>query len=150
MAARLHPNPRRQLGLVMVVAGVGAGLVGSVLYLGNRTGLLPTIPYAGFATTALGSLLEAAGVSLVRGTPVLGQLEDRRTSLVIVLPALVLFTLVLLGASLIFGENFERPASAGRWVGSAAFLAISTVIVSLLLRDLLLRFDRHVSRSRST
>lgn len=146
MAARSQPNPRRRLGVIFVAVGIGVWLVGGALFLGNVTGLLATIPYAGFVTTSVGAILEAVGVSFLRGSPVLGQLEKRRTSLVVVIPALLLFTLMLLGAALWFGENLEQPTTAGRWIGSTALLLFSTLIVSALFRDVVLRFDERGTR----
>lgn len=147
MAPAIAWSPRRRLGFALVVAGIGVWLVGGALFTGNVTGLLPTIPYAGSVTTAVGAILEAVGVSLARGTPVLGPIEKRKTSLVIVIPALILFTLMLLGAALVVGENFERPTSTARWIGSAASLLVATAIVSALIRDLVLRFDGAPARS---
>jgi hypothetical protein len=141
MAAPTRRNPRRKLGFALVVVGIGVWLVGGALFLGNVTGLRATIPYAGFATMSLGALLEAVGVSFVRGLPPLGQLEKRRTSLVIVLPALLLFSVMLLGAALSFSGNFEGPTTAGRWIGSTVFLLCSIAVVSALFRDVVLRFD---------
>ncbi len=140
----LEPNTKGQryrLGIVLSVGGLGCWLVGAVLYTGNVTGLLPTIPYAGFVTTAVGGFMVSIGLSLVRGQPV-GKAEARRTSLVIVVPALLLFCLVLLGAALVFGGNFDQPTSLGKWVGSALFLLASMAIVSALFRDVYLRFGR--------
>lgn len=141
MAEKTPSNARRKLGVVLVVLGVAVWLVGAVLYLGNVTGLLPSIPYAGSVTAGLGGTLEALGFAFMRGAPV-GGLERRRTSLVVVIPALVLFCPMLLGAALLFGQNFEHGASAGWWIGSTVFLLVSIAIVSALVRDIVLRFDK--------
>lgn len=58
-AARMEEaetNPLMQfLGVVAILAGIG-------LFIGNRTGAFPTIPFAGFAAMAIGSLiLSSAG-----------------------------------------------------------------------------------------
>lgn len=60
--------------------------------------------------------------------------ERRRPSLVVILPGLLLFGLMLFGAVLLFGQNFEQATSAGRWIGSTAFVLFSAVIVWALLR----------------
>ena len=69
-----------------------------------------------------------------RGGVGLGQVEQRRTSLVIVIPALLLFGLMLLGAAMAFASS---PG-----VGSALFLAVSMVIVSVLVREVMFRFSK--------
>jgi len=46
--------------LGLAILGVTVFIAGVVLLLGNLTGLFPTIPFAGFITTALGSFLFAA------------------------------------------------------------------------------------------
>ncbi len=56
----------------------------------------------------------------------------------VVAPALRLFGLMLLGAVLLFRQNFEQATSVGRWVGSIAFLLFSVAIVWALLRSLFL------------
>lgn len=127
-------TPRRKLGFIIAAAGLAVWGLGGLVYLGNVTGVFPTIPYAGAVTISVGALLEAVGGSLIRGEPVLGQVEQRRTSLVIVIPALLLFGLMLLGAAMAFASS---PG-----VGSALFLAVSMVIVSVLVRDVMLRFSK--------
>jgi hypothetical protein len=53
-------------------------------------------------------------------------------------PGLLLFGLVLLGAVLLFRQNFEQATSVGRWVWSTAFLLFSVAIDWALLRSLFL------------
>lgn len=73
----------------------------------------------------------------VRGSPsARGHFERSRPSLAVVVPALLVFGLMLLGAVLLFRQNFEQATSVGRWVGSAAVL-YSVAIVWALLRSLL-------------
>jgi hypothetical protein len=132
-------QPNRKVGLILVVLGAAALLAGAVVSLGRATGLLPAIPYVGSVAAGLGGSLLAVGTAYVRGAPV-GHLERRRTSLVIVIPALVLFGLILLCAALVFGENFEGQTSASGWIASGLFLLVSAAIVSALVRDLVLRF----------
>lgn len=131
---------RMKVGRALVVFGLVMLGIGTVLYLGNETGILPTIPYAGYVTTMLGAFGEAIGWSLFRGEPLVGAIEQKRTSLVIVLPAMVLFGILLLGAALMVGGNFEETTSAGRWLGTMLFFIISLLIFSSLLRDIVLRF----------
>jgi hypothetical protein len=150
MAEQPRPIPRPTLGRILVAAGIGAWLVGRAVGLGSGTGLLPTIPFVGSVTSCVGACLAAIGGSYVRGTQVPGQLEKRRTSLVIVIPALLLFGLVLLGAALFFAQNFEQPTSIGRWFGSTAVLLLSILIVSALFRDVVLRFDESASGGPSS
>jgi hypothetical protein len=128
------------LGLVLMVTGLVVWSIGALLYLGNKTGFFPTIPYAGGVTTALGAFADGIGWAIFRGEPALGALEKRRTSLVIVIPAMVLFGIVLLAAAMVFGANFEAPATPQRWLGSAAFLGVSLFIFAALVRDVALRF----------
>lgn len=134
-------QPNRKVGVILVVLGAAVLLAGALLYLGNVTGLLPTIPYAGSVAAGMGGSLEAVGIAYLRGAPV-GRLEQRRTSLVVVIPALVLFGLILLCAALVFGANFEGQTSARGWIVSGLFLLVSTAIVSALVRDIVLRFIR--------
>jgi hypothetical protein len=94
-------------------------------------------------TAAVGAVLEALGVSYLQGTQVSGRLEKRPTSLVIVIPALLLFSPMFLGAVLLFRKNFEGPTPAGLWIGSTVFLLLSAGIVWALLRDIARRFDRN-------
>jgi hypothetical protein len=65
-----------------------------------------------------------------------GQAERSTPSLAVVVPALLLFGLMLLGAALLFRQNFEQATSAARWVGSTAFLLFSVAIVWAVLRSL--------------
>jgi hypothetical protein len=75
----------------------------------------------------------------VRASPsARGHVERKGPSLAIVVPALPLFGLMLLGAVLLFRQNFEQATSAGRWVGSAAFLLFSVGVNWALLRSLVL------------
>jgi hypothetical protein len=67
-----------------------------------------------------------------------GQVERSRPSLAVVVPALLLFGLMLLVAVLSFRQNLEDGASAGRWVGSTASLLLSVAMVWALLRSWLL------------
>jgi hypothetical protein len=64
-----------------------------------------------------------------------GQVETSRPSLAVLVPALLLFGLMLLVAGLLFRQNFEQATSPGRWVGSTAFLLFSVAIVGALLRS---------------
>jgi hypothetical protein len=129
---------RKKLGLALIVLGFVVWALGAAIYLGNVTHLFPTIPYAGFVTTSVGAFAEAIGLSLFRGKPVV-EIEKRRTSLVIVLPALLLFAIMLAGAALFFGQNFQQETSGGRWIGSGIFLLISLLLFSALVRDVLSR-----------
>lgn len=140
MAEQPRPTPRPTLGRILLATGVGVWLVGLALRLGGRAGLMPVPPFIGSVTACVGACLVSMGLSYTRGTPVPGQLEKRRTSLVIVIPALLLFGLVLLGAALFFAQNFEQPTSPGRWLASTVVLLGSIVIVSALFRDVALRF----------
>lgn len=63
-----------------------------------------------------------------------GQLERSSPRLVVIVPALLLLGLVLLGAALLFAENFDQPTSTGRWIGTTAFALVSAVILGALLR----------------
>jgi hypothetical protein len=83
-----------------------------------------------------GSVPARAGVRVP--PPARGQVERSRPSLVVVLPALLLFGLMLLGALLLLRQDFGQPASAGRRAGSAAFLLSAVAIAWALLRSLLL------------
>lgn len=150
MVEQPRPNPRPKLGRILVAAGVGVWLIGRAIGLGSGTGLLLTIPFIGSVTACVGACLVAMGVSYMRGTQVPGQLEKRRTSLVIVIPALLLFGLILLGAALFLAQNFEQPTSTGRWIGSTAVLLLSILIVSALFRDVVLRFDKTTSGNPSS
>lgn len=66
----------------------------------------------------------------------------RPTSLLVVVPALLLFSLALLGAALLFRESVRDGASAGRWIGSTSFLLFSIALVTALMRSIALRFGR--------
>lgn len=70
----------------------------------------------------------------------------RGPSLVVVVPALLLFGSMLVGAALVVRGNFEQGATAGRWVGSVVFLLASVVIVAALLREAIVRARRAASR----
>jgi hypothetical protein len=140
--ARAAPRPRRKLGIIFVLAGVGVWILGAILYFGNVMSLLPTIPFLGAVVTLVGGFLEAVGLSLVTGEPVFGPIEHRRTSLAIVIPALVLFGGLLVGAALLFAENLEGPASLERWITTTVLLLLAIGIVSALIRDVLLRFNK--------
>lgn len=131
---------RKKSGLALIIAGLVVWLIGAAIYLGNVTGLFGTIPYAGFVTTGVGAFSEAIGISLYRGEPVLGTIEKRRTSLIIVIPAMLLFGGMLAGAVALFSANFEQTTTGERWVFSTVFLGVSLFIFSALLRDVLLRF----------
>lgn len=146
MATQTQPNPGRRLGFIFVDLGIGVWFVGGVLFLGNLTGLLATIPYAGFVTTLVGAFFQAVGVSFMC-RPRHSALK-RRTSLLAVVPALLLFILMLLGSTLWFGGNLEHPTTAGRWIASTVTLLLSTAIVFALFRDVLLRFHDAVPRWR--
>jgi hypothetical protein len=138
---------RQKLGIFALVAGVMLICVGVLVRVAQVLGLLPFIPYAGRIVTALGAIALSFGDALIRGEPLTKGLEKRPTSLVAVLPALVLFGVMLLGAALFFGSNLEQPTSTSRWIGSGIFLAASLVLFSALLRDVLSRFRASGSRS---
>lgn len=131
---------RQKLGKAALVLGVTLIFVGVLVRFGQIFGFLPYIPYAGRIVTAVGAIALSFGGALIRGEPLTKGLEKRPTSLVVVLPALVLFGVMLLGAALTFGNNLEQPTSTSRWIGSGIFLAASVVLFSALLRDVLLRF----------
>jgi len=59
--------------------------------------------------------------------------------------ALLLFGVLLLCATLLFRQDFEQAASAGRWLASTAFLLASAAIVAAMLRAVLRR-ERSASR----
>lgn len=140
---------RRRLGIFALFAGVALICAGVLVRAGQVLGLVPPIPYAGRIVTALGAMALSFGGALIRGEPLTKGLERRPTSLVVVLPALVLFAVMLLGAALFFGSNLEQPTSTARWIGSGAFLAVSLILFSALLRDLLARFGASASRRSS-
>jgi len=131
---------RRTLGIVALFAGVTLICVGVLVRVGQTMGLLPLIPYVGRIVTALGAIALSFGNALIRGEPLTKGLEKRPTSLVVALPALVLFGVMLLGAALLFGNGLEQPTSTSQWLGSGIFLAVSLVLFSALLRDVLSRF----------
>jgi len=135
----MNEGSRKRVGQTLIIIGFVIWGIGAVLYLGNITGLWPTIPYAGFVTASLGAFSEAVGWAVYRNEPLVGAIEKRPTSLVVVVPALLLFSILLLAAALMFGGNLEDGASAGRWIGSTIFLLMSLGIVSALLKDLLSR-----------
>lgn len=78
----------------------------------------------------------------------LGAPKRHTTNLVVVVPALFLFSLMLLSAAFVFGESLKHGASAGRWIGSTSFLLFSIVMVAALIREVALRFDRPRPASR--
>ncbi len=131
---------RKKAGQALIIAGLVVWCTGAVLTVGNLTGLFGTVPFAGFVTTTVGAFAEAIGLSLYRGEPVLGGLEKRPTSLVIVIPAMVLFGGLLVGAAALFSANFEQPTSTERWVLSTVGLGVALFIFSALVRDVLQRF----------
>lgn len=57
-----------------------------------------------------------------------------RVSPVVVALALLLFSIVLLGAALSFLGNFDKPSDAGRWLVSTTFLLVSIASVATLVR----------------
>jgi hypothetical protein len=71
---------------------------------------------------------------------------QRRTSPGVLVLALLLFSLILVAATLSFAGSLERPTTAGRWIGSAVFLLFSTVTVLALLREVVLRLRHTVPR----
>jgi len=109
-------------------------VLGGVLFVGN-------------ATTLPGTFLTAVGVSFLLPPPARGWLR-RRTSLVVILPALLLFSLMLFAAAIGFAESFEQVTSALGWIGSSSFLLFSTVMVSALFREVVLRIDVFIARTR--
>ena len=133
--------------MTLMVVGFAVWVIGGAIYLGNVTGFFPTIPYAGFVTISVGAFAAAIGLSLCRGEPVLGEIEKRRTSLIILIPALVLFGIMLGGAAMLIGANFEQETSGGRWLASGIFLATSFFIFSSLVRELVLRFGPRTDQS---
>jgi hypothetical protein len=46
---------------IFFVGGVFMFVLGFGIYLGNRTGLLPTFPFLGFATMGIGAILLTIG-----------------------------------------------------------------------------------------
>lgn len=133
---------RRAIGLILVIAGaasLAAAVIVALAVLQHGTdwsgaGLVKL-------AAALGMVLIGVGVRPLRGLP-LDVSEKRPTSLVVVLLALTLFLPMLAGAVLLFVGNFEGVASAGRWLGTSAFLAVSLALVLALLRDALGRLGR--------
>ena len=135
MTTLTRPPHRRKLGLVLAGVGTGVWLLGGVRFLGSAT------------TTSAGTFLAAVGVSFLLPPPARGWLR-RRTSLVVIVPALLLFSLVLLAAAVVFAESFEPATSASRWIGSTLFLLFSSVMVSVLYREVVLRFDVLIAQRR--
>lgn len=148
MAARAGTTPRRKLGYAIVALGTAVLLVGGVLQVGSVAGLLSTFPHAGAVTVCVGVFLAAIGASFAVGASVLDGVGNRRTSLVVVLLALLLFGPMLLAAALLFARVLEHGASAGMWLGSTVFLLLAIAMVSALLREIILRFDLHASAPR--
>lgn len=66
----------------------------------------------------------------------------------VIIPALLLFSLMLLAAVLVFAERFEQMTSALGWIGSTLFLLFSTVMVSALFREVVLRFDMFIAQRK--
>lgn len=149
MAAEAGTDPRRKLGHAIVTLGALVLLVGGLLLVGNARGLLSTFPHAGAVIVCVGIFLETIGASFAVGpTVVLDGVQNRRMNLVVVLVALLLFVPLLLLASLLLAMLLEHGASAGLWAGGTAFLLLSFAIVSMLLREIVLRSERHASASR--
>ncbi len=65
---------RLATGILVLLVGASVVMVGMGLYLGNRSGAFPTLPFAGGLTVLLGASLMAAGFTLAgrRATIVLG------------------------------------------------------------------------------
>jgi hypothetical protein len=65
---------RSATGILVLLVGAAVVMVGMVLYGGNRSGVFPTLPFAGGLTMLLGASLMAAGFTLAgrRATIVLG------------------------------------------------------------------------------
>lgn len=130
----------KKAGQALIIGGLIIWVFGAILAVGNLTGLFGTVPYAAFVITGVGAFSEAIGLSLYRGEPVLGKFEKRPTSLIIVIPAMVLFGGLLVGAVALFSANFEQATSTERWVLSTGFLGVALFIFSALVRDVLQRF----------
>jgi hypothetical protein len=63
----LSPLVRYVGGSLMLVAGSGLAVAGFVMYLGNRTGWMPTIPFAGTAGLFGGLFLAFYGWEVLKG-----------------------------------------------------------------------------------
>ena len=133
MTTLSRPPHRLKLGLVLASLGAGMWFLGGFLFVGNAM------------TKLAATFLVAVGVSFLLPPPARGWLR-RRTSLMVTIPALFLFCLVLLAASVVFAENFVRVTSPSRWIGSAVFLLLSTMMVSVLLREVVLRFEVFIAQ----
>jgi hypothetical protein len=119
-----------RVGLGAALAGVGAGVwaLGGFHVLGLAT------------ATPAGAFMAAVGASFLWPPPARGWLR-RRTSLVVIVPALLLFGIVLLGAAVAFADRFDRATNALTWIGSALILLLAAAMVSGLFREVVLRAE---------
>jgi hypothetical protein len=59
----LHPGTGTSLyGTLVILGGIGVFIFGLFLVVGNKSGVFPTFPFAGFITTTLGLVMVAYGV----------------------------------------------------------------------------------------
>jgi hypothetical protein len=137
---------RPTLGFLFVALGLGSAGAGAALLAAGFAGVWATHPFTGFGATVAGVLCEAVGVPLVRGSRLSG--AERGTSLAVVVPMVLVTSVVLLGATLAFGSNFERAATAGQWAGATITWLVSAVVLFALLRHLFLRARERGLRRR--
>jgi hypothetical protein len=123
-------------GKVFLALGAALWLVGAFLFVGNKSGLFTTMPFAGGVTGALGTTVASLGGALIRGENLTIGIEKRGTSPVIVILALLLFIPLLAGSIIVLGDNLESAASATRWIGSVVFFLVSSAVVFSLISEL--------------
>lgn len=90
-------------GMVLAVAGTVLCVVGAIPFIGNKTGLFVSFPFAGTVTGGNGGLLASIGMALVRGEPLRRSdilKETRRTSPVVIAMGLLLLAVIVFGALL--------------------------------------------------
>ena len=128
---------RKAIGGVVAMFGVTVALLGAALFLGNVTGLMATVPFAGGILVAFGSALIGVGRTLLEGQRFFVPFEKRRTSPVLIFAGLLIF--VPLEALFVWTtyRSVTPPLSIGALVLSLAVLLGTSAGIFAMLRDLL-------------
>ena len=131
---------KRTVGIVLMGAGATLLVLAAIILVAVvKSGSDWTGKFLVRGIGGLGAALLAIGLAIFRGRP-LGTIEKRPTSLVTIIPALLLFGILLVGAVALFLGNFELDASGERWAVTAILMLFAFFIVFLLVRDVSNRF----------
>lgn len=126
---------KRSITTILYGTGAALDVVGALLFVGNKTGLWPSFPFAGALTMTVGATLLLIGAAISEGKRAEPALSKKPASIVVTSFALLLFLPLNLGSWLWVGNNISEGKGMASTAIAIAVTGFLTMLVYLLIRN---------------